>query len=79
MWSKREYAMSCASKHFPEYCAVSIDLNFLLSEFLPWAQNREVWIGTNLAPAMTGIDLPARKLGECLRASLELRMGKLAL
>jgi hypothetical protein len=66
LWSEREAAAKCAAECFPEYRPTPIGLEILLTEWLPDLQKRGVWVGTNLTPEMTGIDMPAAELRERL-------------
>jgi hypothetical protein len=70
LWSEHEAAARCAKECFPEYHPVSIGLEILLTEFLPELQKRGIWVGTNLTSEMTGIDMPAAELRECLERKL---------
>jgi hypothetical protein len=70
LWSEQEAAAKCAAECFPEYRPAPIGLEILLTEWLPELQRRGVWVGTNLTPEMTGIDLPAAELRELLNQKI---------
>ena len=65
-WSNRDDARKCAEATFPGYHPESVDLDELLTVFLPFLAEQDAWVGANPTPNMTGIDVPAEGLMELL-------------
>jgi len=70
LWSERESAVECAAAKFQGYLPERLDLEFLIATLLPELEGNGLWVGTNLTPQMTGVDVPAGKLLEKINQRL---------
>jgi hypothetical protein len=70
LWTDREAAIACGLEQFLGYHPEIIGLESLLLDWLPILKSRGIWVGTNLTPQMTGIDIPAEELRKYLELKL---------
>lgn len=65
-WSNEDDAASCARKMYPDYTATAIDLVNFITDVLPHLGEADAWIGVNLSPELTGVDVAPAALSEAL-------------